>query len=112
MTYWKDYCVRFFQLKFLTSTLHHILYLPKPSAIYKECDFVRSISGNKLRENILFYVFFLKKKTISNGRKIEVNSSKKCFFFFSGYYFHSYIFPATKLFQKEKKIRPFTLVSQ
>ena len=45
-----DYCVSFFNLKFLIPTLRHIIYSPTLSDIEGECDFVSSVSGNKLGE--------------------------------------------------------------
>ena len=60
--------------------------LPKPSNIYRESDFVSSVSRNKLEK----YTFCgLEKETfISTSRKTSMNSSKKYVkFFSSGYYF-------------------------
>ena len=44
-----DHCVPFLKFKFLISTLRHMLYLPKPSNIYQEMEFVSYISRNKLK---------------------------------------------------------------
>ena len=45
-----NYCVPFFKSKFLIPTLSHIFYSAKHSNIYRECDFVSSVTGNKLRQ--------------------------------------------------------------
>ena len=78
-------------------TLCQMFWLPKPSNIYGESDFVSSTLRNKLEK----YTFsWIKKETfISNGRKILVNSSKKYIkFVSSGYHFPSYISALIKLF--------------
>ena len=45
-----DYCVPFLKSKFLILTLHHIFYLSTPLVIYGECNFVSSVSGNRMRK--------------------------------------------------------------
>ena len=42
----EDYTVPFLKSKFLIPLLRHIFYLLKPN-IYKKCDFVSSVYGNK-----------------------------------------------------------------
>ena len=39
------------------STLNHIFYLSKPLNIYRECDFVSSVSGNIMAKIYIFAVF-------------------------------------------------------
>ena len=53
-----DYCVPFFDLKFLIPTLLHMFRLPKPTNIYGQRDFISSVSWNKLEK----YTFLWFKK--------------------------------------------------
>ena len=82
-----DYCVPFFDLNFFIPTLRHMFCSPNPSNIYGEKGFVSW-------KNI--HICGLQKETfLSDGRKIQVSSSKKYVkFFSSGYYFPSYISPS------------------
>ena len=50
-----DYCVLFFQVKFLIPTLRHMFCSPKPSNIYGESDSVSSVSRNKLEKYIFLW---------------------------------------------------------
>ena len=50
-----NYCALFFKLKFFTFTLNHIFCSPNPSKCYRESDFVKSVSRNKLRKYIFLW---------------------------------------------------------
>ena len=50
-----DHCAPLFKLKFHLPTLHQMFYLPKPSNIYGERDFISSVSRNKLGKYIFLW---------------------------------------------------------
>ena len=50
-----DHCAPLFKLKFLLPTLHQMFYLPNPSNIYGERDFVSSVLRNKLEKYIFLW---------------------------------------------------------
>ena len=50
--------VLFFELTFLIPILHHMLFLPKPSNIYRESDLLTSILQNKLEKYISLMSFY------------------------------------------------------
>ena len=50
-----NYCLPFFKLKLFIPTLGPIFCSPKSSKIYRESDFVSSVSRNKLAKYIFFW---------------------------------------------------------